>query len=165
MRSDLAQKLTTTPYHCRACARGHLATVRSYGFGVGAFGLAAENARRDAQASIPMLLALAACPSCGHRDTALAARNRRTRTAVIAIMAAIFALTSIAVIYIMPLAGIIGAAVMALAFVPLRTAMMLRYPSNVTDQVTFTELPAPATTAVPADIVAQTHSDGGWKWI
>ena len=166
MQSDIEQTTSTRPYDCPACNTAFLATVRSYGFGVGAFGSAQQNARRDAEDAVPMLLRLAKCPRCGHHDTSLAARNLRTRTIAIVSMGAIFALTALALLFAIPgVFSLIGAAIMVFCFLPLRSAMLLRYPIDAATQVTFSELPAAKSAPIPADLAAQTHAGGGWKWI
>lgn len=165
MQSELDQTTSTRPHDCPACHTAYRATVRSYGFGVGGFGAAQHNARRDAEDAVPMLLRLAKCPRCGHHDKALVARNARTRTIVVGSLCAIVALTSIALFMISSVFALIGAAVMVICFLPLRTAMLLRYPIEVSAQVDFFELPAAKSVPMAAEIAAQTHQDGGWKWI
>jgi hypothetical protein len=165
MQFDLEQTTSTRPYDCPACHTAFLATVRSYGIGVGSYGTSRENAQRDGEDAVFMLLKLANCPRCGHHDTTLAARNARTRTIAIVSMGAIFALTAIALFVISPLFALIGSAIFAICLLPLRKAMLLRYPTDASAQVTFAELPAAKSAPVPAALARQTHQDGGWKWI
>ena len=165
MHSSLEQATSTRPYDCPACHAAFLATVRSHGFGVGSFGAASRNAQRDAEDAVPMLLKLAKCPRCGHHDTTLAARNVRTRTIAIVSMGAIFVLTAVALLVISFMFALVGIAVLVICLLPLRTAMLLRYPTDASALVTFTELPAAKSAPVAAEIAQQTHQDGGWKWI
>lgn len=142
-----------------------LATVKSVGFGVGYFGTAPANAREDAKRAVAMLLALARCPRCGRRDEGVAATNRRSRNAAQIAIGFIFALFTVALYGIgMELAAIAGGVVMGMSFWYLRHVMIMRYPTEVTDEVTFADVPQPTWTPVALGKV-ETHVEGGWKWM
>jgi hypothetical protein len=157
-------------YSCARCGLYQHATVETVGFGVGAWGTADRNASRDADAAVPMLLALKRCPSCGYRSESTAARNLRTRRIAIGVIAVIFAATIAALgalayedrwllwitVGVFPLLG----------FVTFAQGKMLarRYPTDVEDRVTLSDPPSVETWR-PTTEDSPTTRDGGWKWI
>jgi hypothetical protein len=125
--SDVQTITQRADFNCRRCGAFRVATVTATGAGAGYFGTAASNARADAQAAVPMLLALRRCPDCGHRDEATARRNVRTRWLVLAVIVAIIvaALAALTVLawperYTL-LAVAVGALVFGLFLVDART--------------------------------------------
>jgi hypothetical protein len=159
MHDALAEELTTTNYCCRACTFMQIATVKSIGYGAGYFGSASRNAREDAKRAVSMLLALVRCPRCGRRDEAVVKTNKRARTLAPIAVAVTFALFA-ALFYgaEMEWGAILLAVVGVMTLVWIRHAMVLRYPLEITDQVTFSDLPQPAWTPVA-------EPAGAWKWI
>jgi hypothetical protein len=153
-------------FNCRHCGAFRVATVTAIGMGAGYFGTAERNARADAEAAVPMLLALCRCPECGYRDEALARRNVRTRSIVLAIIIAsiVATLGTLAALawsdrYLLAAVGV-AAPLLALVAVAYRRALWARYPDDADGVV---ELGPP--TSTPAWRPAATDDVGPWKWI
>ena len=165
IRDSLALETTTLNYCCRSCSFMQLATVKSVGYGAGSFGTASRNASDDAKRAMSMLLAMARCPRCGHHDQTIARTNRRARIGAQIGVALIFALFG-AVFWAagMAWAAIVFGVVGAITFVWIRHAMSMRYPTEITDQVTFLDGPQPTSTPVEVD-PTRSRPDGGWKWM